>query len=82
MSLNKKLREIREKSISRRPEDIIAVMKNAAKKLDLKNIPQNAIKVGELFPEFELLNAYSEKVKLSDLLNSGNLVVTFYRGGW
>lgn len=42
----------------------------------------SAIKVGEMAPDFDLPNASGEKVKLSDLLARGPVVLTWYRGGW
>ncbi|AFM03219.1 Peroxiredoxin [Bernardetia litoralis DSM 6794] len=42
----------------------------------------NALKIGEKAPEFELPNAEGVLTSLDNLLTKGNLVVTFYRGDW
>lgn len=41
-----------------------------------------ALKVGDKAPQFTLKNALGKKVKLSTLLKNGNVVLTWYRGGW
>lgn len=43
---------------------------------------ENAIKVGQTAPNFELPNPQGNTVSLSNLLEKGPVVVTFYRGGW
>ena len=40
------------------------------------------LKVGDKAPNFTLKNALGKKVKLSALLKKGNVVLTWYRGGW
>ncbi|GAB5514584.1 peroxiredoxin-like family protein [Rhodopirellula baltica] len=42
----------------------------------------DATAVGEEAPQFELPNARGENVSLSNLLERGPVVVTFYRGSW
>jgi peroxiredoxin len=42
----------------------------------------NAIAVGEEVPDFTLPNAKGEGVLLSQLLGSGPVIITFYRGSW
>lgn len=41
-----------------------------------------AKKVGDVIPEFSLINEKSESVSSKDLLKQGNLVLVFYRGAW
>ncbi|GAA4239418.1 peroxiredoxin-like family protein [Postechiella marina] len=43
---------------------------------------ENAIKVGEKAPNFELPNPKGNHVTLQSLLKKGPVVVTFYRGSW
>ena len=43
---------------------------------------EGALKEGDAFPEFALPDAAGKFVLSSDLLKSGPLVVTFYRGQW
>lgn len=43
---------------------------------------ERAIKVGEIAPNFNLPNPQGDTISLSDLLEKGPVVVTFYRGSW
>jgi peroxiredoxin len=43
---------------------------------------EKALKVGDKSPDFELTNALGKTVKLSSLLQTGPVVVTWYRGAW
>jgi hypothetical protein len=45
-------------------------------------VMEAAIGVGDQAPTFTLPDAHGKKLSLSDLLQSGPTVVTFYRGGW
>jgi peroxiredoxin len=42
----------------------------------------SAVNVNETAPDFTLPNAAGQSVVLKDLLKSGPVVLTFYRGGW
>jgi len=44
--------------------------------------PANAIHVGQLFPDFSLSDATGKQVSLKELLATGPLLISFYRGGW
>ncbi len=45
-------------------------------------VVENAIKVGEKFPAFELQSSEGERYSLSYFLSSGPVIISFYRGGW
>jgi len=62
------------------PADL-AIMKNSAESL-AKRLPDPGIKIGEKAPDFNLPDAFGNKVKLSDLLKKGPVVLVFYRGAW
>jgi peroxiredoxin len=42
----------------------------------------NALAAGDRAPDFELENAAGQRVRLTDLLTRGPVVLTFYRGAW
>ena len=42
----------------------------------------NALKVGDIAPDFSLTNANGEVVNLQEYLEKGPVVLTWYRGGW
>jgi peroxiredoxin len=43
---------------------------------------ERAVNVDEIAPDFALPDAVGKSIVLKDLLRSGPVVVTFYRGGW
>jgi len=58
-----------------------SIMMKAARDLD-QAIPEPGLGVGEIAPDFSLFNAFGKKVKLSERLNKGPVVLAFYRGAW
>ena len=58
-----------------------SVMVNAARDLE-RAMPEPGLRVGEIAPDFSLINAFGKKVKLSERLEEGPVVLTFYRGAW
>ncbi|MGN8059849.1 peroxiredoxin-like family protein [Pedobacter sp. 22163] len=49
---------------------------------EIQQINQLALKVGSKAPGFELKNALNKPIKLSDLLKTGPVILSWYRGGW
>ena len=49
--------------------------------IDLR-IAESALQTGADFPDFSLANANNENRSRDDLLTSGPLVISFYRGAW
>jgi hypothetical protein len=49
---------------------------------EIKAINETGLKGGDVAPDFELNNALSKPVKLSELLKQGPVVLSWYRGGW
>jgi peroxiredoxin len=58
-----------------------SIMVKAARDLK-KAMPEPGLKVGMNAPDFQLSNAFGEKVKLSECLVRGPVVLVFYRGAW
>jgi len=52
------------------------------KRLRQADVLENALKVGDKFPDFALPNGRGHFFQFSDLLAGGPLVITFYRGRW
>lgn len=59
----------------------MAVMKKSGEDL-AKRMPSPGLKVGDKAPDFTLKNAFGKKVKLSHVLKSGPVILSFYRGAW
>lgn len=64
------------------PADALQVFDKDAKALASTHQSILKLKSGDKAPNFSLLNATGETVKLSELLKNNRVVLTFYRGTW
>ena len=58
-----------------------SIMAKAAQDLKLA-MPEPGLKVGEIAPDFSLINPFGKRVKLSEQLKDGPVVLAFYRDAW
>ena len=80
--VRKELEEFREKSSKNAPPERIRSYEQGIEEVRKSGVTDKALKVGDRAPDFELPDASGKKVKLSELLARGPVVVTWYRGGW
>ncbi|MBE0379322.1 peroxiredoxin-like family protein [Pseudoalteromonas prydzensis] len=64
------------------PADILAVMDQTTEQLIATHIKDNALKVFDTVTDFSLTNQHGGATRLADLLASGPVIISFYRGGW
>jgi peroxiredoxin len=64
------------------PEDEALIVGGSFEKLYASHIAENAIVAGDIAPDFTLPNITGDPVSLYRALNSGPVVLSFYRGGW
>ena len=64
------------------PAEIFEAFGKSVEDLKTKNIEENSIKVGAIFPSFSLPNAKNQEISSSEILKSGKMIVAFYRGDW
>jgi len=50
--------------------------------IEKSGILEEALKVGQMAPNFTLNNAMGKPVELYDYLKKGSVILTWYRGGW
>lgn len=81
-TLADQLSERRTASAKNLPAEVHAVMMQATQVLKDSGIEATAPKVGEKLIPFDLPNQTGDRRRLDDLLGTGPIVVTFYRGGW
>ncbi len=79
--VRKELEEFREKSKTAPPERLRSY-EQGIEEVRKSGVTDKALKVGDRAPDFELPGATGKKVKLSELIARGPVVVTWYRGGW
>ena len=82
MSLKEKLHEISKQSGGKIPDDVQDKMRQATAELKDSGQAERALKVGDKMPAFSLADTNGNIVNSADLLQKGNLVLTFFRGVW
>ncbi len=76
------LKELRANLSNMLPAEALQVFDKDAKALQKKHVSILKLNKGDKAPDFSLSNATGETIKLSDLLENGKVVLTFYRGTW
>ncbi len=79
-SLQEKINQKRSKS--KVPQAARMTMVEATEELRKSGIIDKALKTGDQYIDFTLVNVNGKKVTLSEKLKNGPIILTFYRGGW
>ncbi|MFC3122418.1 peroxiredoxin-like family protein [Agaribacter flavus] len=82
MTLGKQLNEVKEASAQNIPADKLEVMLAETETLKAAALEENAPKTGDTFPHFLLTDQLGKSVSLAEIIKTGPVVITFYRGGW
>jgi peroxiredoxin len=82
MSLQESIADYKEVFKQKAPANVQELMKLATQTLADSGIENNAPKVSEPLPTFSLPNQNGDDVSLNKLLETGPVIITFYRGGW
>jgi peroxiredoxin len=82
MTLRDELRALRDQMPDRIPARFIPIMERNARELAASGLAESALGPGAAAPRFTLPSATGRPVSLDDLLASGPVVLTFYRGAW
>lgn len=82
MTLTAELEQFRQEFLAKLPKEKAAVMARADAELAEKQVTKNALKTGNLVPEFLLPDAMGKHISLYESLEHGSLILVFYRGGW
>ncbi|MDJ1183955.1 peroxiredoxin-like family protein [Roseofilum casamattae] len=82
MSLTQDLQNTQQEIRAGHSESIRATMDTATEQLRTSGIIEQACKTGDIAPDFSLPNATGKTVVLSELLKTGPVVVSYYRGQW
>ncbi len=85
-SIQSQVKEMEKKSAAeKKPSPFskqeLAIMKQSTKEL-AKAMPSPGLKPGQTAPDFELSNAFGQKIRLSEQLKKGPVILSFYRGAW
>jgi hypothetical protein len=82
MALQEKLDKLRAGFEAKAPRDALDIMHRATDDLRNSGILQKVLKVGDQAPQFDLKNADENMIASGDLISSGPVVLSFYRGKW
>ncbi len=80
--LEQELQKLSNKSRSAMPPEVAATLRQATEELVRSGIAERSLPEGAKAPDFVLPDVRGKRVKFSDLLARGPVVLTFYRGGW
>jgi len=82
MSLKQELSDFAEQMSKQAPSEVLQTMGGEIGKLAQSGIIEGAKTVGDKAPNFILENSDGERVSLHDLIEKGNVVLSFNRGNW
>jgi peroxiredoxin len=82
MSLKAQLDACRRAFEASTPPDIVAALEDSVAELVQTGLVRRAAKAGERAPLFRLRSNTGDFVSLSEALDRGPVVVSFFRGGW
>lgn len=82
MPLKEELESIKASFAQKNDPSVVAAFERGIEALRAEGIERNALKPGDLAPDFTLPDATGKPVKLSARLQDGPVVLKFYRGGW
>jgi len=82
MSLTQDLANLAAQIADQMPDDVQAKMAAAAIDLTHSGITDQVLTEGDTMPRFTLPNATGQTIDSQVLLQSGPVVISFYRGGW
>lgn len=82
MTLTQKLKDRADSSATTKSAGDLDTLNNSVLVVEAAGIVNNALKVGDTAPDFELSDAAGAQVRLSELLKIGPVVIAFYRGAW
>ncbi|MDF1814329.1 MAG: peroxiredoxin-like family protein [Verrucomicrobiales bacterium] len=80
--LQDKLDARRDAFLEKASPDLIQSQEKALADLQQSGLTDQALNVGDKAPDFTLGDPDGKPVRLSDLLEDGPVVLTWYRGGW
>jgi peroxiredoxin len=82
MTLRERLQARLADAVRTRPPEISAAYAAGIEQVRAAGVAERALSVGASAPMFTLPDATGRPVALGDLLGTGPVIVTFYRGGW
>jgi peroxiredoxin len=82
MSLKAQLDACRRAFEANTPPSVVAALESSVAQLGQTGLARQALKAGEVAPMFRLRSSNGDFVSLSEVLDRGPAVISFFRGGW
>lgn len=82
MTLKEKIAEYKQQSAGKASPEMVAIMQRSTGELNDSVASRSIPAVNDTLPAFSLPDSKGNSVSSADLLKSGPLVVTFFRGMW
>ncbi len=82
MTLKEKIAEYKQQSAGKASPDMVAIMQRSTAELQATVASRAIPAVGDKLPSFTLPDSQGNMVSSDELLQSGPLVVSFFRGMW
>lgn len=82
MSLEEELAAQRRRAWEARGPEELKARARAIEDVDAAGVAGVALTMGDSIPRFTLPDASGRPVRIADLIESGPVVISFYRGGW
>ena len=82
MNLGTQIRETVNNFRETFPDALNQLVEQGAGEISAMDIVENALKLGNLAPNFSLSDRHNKSFTQTNLLQQGPLVITFYRGAW
>lgn len=80
--LQSKLDAMANQFAEKMPKESLALYEDGIKQVESSGVMASALQVGATAPDFTLNDATGRPVQLRKMLESGPVVLTWYRGGW
>ena len=81
-TLSAEIQTFREQFVVNVPEEVLQTLLAETEKLVATGIAEQALGVGDQFPDAELSDAHGKSIQFGELLRKGPTIINFYRGEW
>ena len=81
-TLKETLDQMAADSAKRIPAEALEVFHRNTEKLTASGIHEKAVRTGDQFPNFDLLDANGKPARSADLIGDGPVIFNFFRGFW
>lgn len=81
-TLKSQIDAFNEEKVKQMPEEILETMNRATIDLKSQKLEDKSLKVGDIAPDFDLMDHNKKRQSLKKYLDGSTLVLSFYRGGW